>query len=59
MGFHNCIIDDDWNVEFEREQQQSGMHCFFTNPFLFFIFLICAFAETNRTPFDLAECRVN
>jgi NADH-quinone oxidoreductase subunit H len=22
----------------------------------FFIFLICAFAETNRTPFDLAEC---
>jgi NADH-quinone oxidoreductase subunit H len=28
---------------------------FFTT-FLFFIFLICAFAETNRTPFDLAEC---
>jgi NADH-quinone oxidoreductase subunit H len=23
---------------------------------LSYIFLICAFAETNRTPFDLAEC---
>ncbi|GAA4759626.1 MULTISPECIES: NADH-quinone oxidoreductase subunit NuoH [Flavobacterium] len=25
-------------------------------PVSFLIFLICAFAETNRTPFDLAEC---
>lgn len=25
-------------------------------PVGFLIFLICAFAETNRTPFDLAEC---
>ena len=29
---------------------------FFTNHLSFLIFLICAFAETNRTPFDLAEC---
>jgi NADH-quinone oxidoreductase subunit H len=28
----------------------------FYQPISFLIFLICAFAETNRTPFDLAEC---
>jgi NADH-quinone oxidoreductase subunit H len=37
--------------------KQSGMHWnVFYQPLSFFIFLICAFAETNRTPFDLAEC---
>ena len=37
--------------------QQSGMHWnVFYQPLSFIIFLICAFAETNRTPFDLAEC---
>jgi NADH-quinone oxidoreductase subunit H len=40
----------------EIAAQQSGMHWnVFYQP-LPFIFLICAFAETNRTPFDLAEC---
>jgi NADH-quinone oxidoreductase subunit H len=29
---------------------------FFKQPLAFLIFLICAFAETNRTPFDLPEC---
>ena len=37
--------------------QQSGMNWnVFYQPLSFLIFLICAFAETNRTPFDLAEC---
>ncbi|MDW8333715.1 MAG: NADH-quinone oxidoreductase subunit NuoH [Bacteroidia bacterium] len=27
----------------------------FVNPIAFFIFVTCAFAETNRTPFDLVE----
>lgn len=36
---------------------QHGMHWnIFYQPLGFFIFLICSFAETNRTPFDLAEC---
>lgn len=34
----------------------NGLHWnFFLQPLGFFIFLICAFAETNRTPFDLPE----
>lgn len=28
----------------------------FKQPIAFMVFLICAFAETNRTPFDLPEC---
>jgi NADH-quinone oxidoreductase subunit H len=37
--------------------QQAGMNWnVFYQPVGFLIFLICAFAETNRTPFDLAEC---
>jgi NADH-quinone oxidoreductase subunit H len=40
-----------------KSQQQSGMNWnVFYQPLSFLIFLICAFAETNRTPFDLAEC---
>lgn len=37
--------------------QQAGMNWnVFYQPLSFLIFLICAFAETNRTPFDLPEC---
>jgi NADH-quinone oxidoreductase subunit H len=37
-------------------EDQSGWHWnVFTQPLGFLIFLICAFAEANRTPFDLPE----
>lgn len=41
----------------EISLQQSGMNWnIFYQPLGFIIFLVCSFAETNRTPFDLAEC---
>lgn len=41
----------------EIVQQQHGMNWnIFHQPLGFLIFLICAFAETNRSPFDLPEC---
>ncbi len=41
----------------EISLQQAGMNWnVFYQPVGFLIFLICSFAETNRTPFDLAEC---
>lgn len=37
--------------------QQQGMNWnVFYQPIGFFVFVICAFAETNRAPFDLPEC---
>ena len=41
----------------EISAQQAGMNWnVFYQPLSFLIFLICASAEANRTPFDLAEC---
>lgn len=41
----------------EIADQQSGINWnVFYQPIGFLIFLICSFAETNRTPFDLPEC---
>ncbi|RFZ82966.1 NADH-quinone oxidoreductase subunit NuoH [Mucilaginibacter terrenus] len=47
----------------EIAQQQHGFWAngwftwnFFKQPLGFLLFLVCAFAETNRTPFDLPEC---
>jgi NADH-quinone oxidoreductase subunit H len=38
------------------EQQSHGFWNIVYQPLGFLIFLICAFAETNRAPFDLPEC---
>ncbi|PHK24020.1 NADH:ubiquinone oxidoreductase subunit H [Nostoc linckia z15] len=41
----------------EISAQQNGINWnVFYQPVGFLIFLVCSFAETNRTPFDLAEC---
>jgi NADH-quinone oxidoreductase subunit H len=40
----------------EITEQQSDVWNVFVQPLTFLIFLICSFAECNRTPFDLAEC---
>jgi NADH-quinone oxidoreductase subunit H len=37
------------------EQQQAGHYYILLQPLGFLIFLVCAFAECNRTPFDLSE----
>jgi NADH-quinone oxidoreductase subunit H len=37
------------------EQQQTGQYYVLLQPLGFLIFLVCAFAECNRTPFDLSE----
>jgi NADH-quinone oxidoreductase subunit H len=37
------------------EQQQEGHYYVLYQPIGFLIFLVCAFAECNRTPFDLSE----
>lgn len=38
------------------EAQQNGHWNILYQPLGFLIFLVCAFAECNRTPFDLPEC---
>ncbi|MFM7823708.1 MAG: NADH-quinone oxidoreductase subunit NuoH, partial [Bacteroidota bacterium] len=38
------------------ESQPGGSWNVLVQPLGFLLFLICAFAETNRTPFDLPEC---
>src|ERR1700742_3534685 len=41
----------------ETAEQQHGWHWNIVyQPLGFLIFIVCAFAETNRTPFDLPEC---
>jgi NADH-quinone oxidoreductase subunit H len=37
------------------EQQLDGVYYVLYQPLGFLIFLVCAFAECNRTPFDLSE----
>lgn len=38
------------------EQQHGGNWNILYQPLGFLIFIVCSFAETNRTPFDLPEC---
>ncbi|MBB4034564.1 NADH-quinone oxidoreductase subunit H [Dysgonomonas hofstadii] len=38
------------------QQQANGVWNIILQPLTFIIFLVCSFAECNRTPFDLAEC---
>ena len=41
----------------EITEQQHGWHWnVIKQPLGFLLFIVCAFAETNRTPFDLPEC---
>ncbi len=41
----------------EIVEQQSGFNWnIFVQPLGFLLFIVCAFAECNRTPFDLPEC---
>lgn len=41
----------------EIAEQQHGLNWnIFYQPLGFLVFLVCSFAETNRTPFDLPEC---
>ena len=41
----------------EIAEQQHGFHWnVWRQPLGFILFLVCAFAETNRSPFDLPEC---
>ncbi len=41
----------------EIVEQQHGIHWnVFVQPLGFLLFIVCAFAECNRTPFDLPEC---
>jgi NADH-quinone oxidoreductase subunit H len=41
----------------EQQSEWHGMNWYILKqPLGFLIFLICSFAETNRTPFDLPEC---
>ncbi|MBP1649891.1 MAG: dehydrogenase (quinone) [Bacteroidetes bacterium] len=41
--------------EIVEQQRHGGVWNVFVQPLGFIIFLICSFAETNRSPFDLAE----
>jgi len=50
------LFNNSFNIRDIVDAQQYGQWNVFYQPLGFLIFLICAFAECNRTPFDLPEC---
>jgi len=50
------LVTNSLSFKVIAEQQHSWHWNFFYQPLGFLIFLVCAFAETNRVPFDLPEC---
>ncbi len=51
-----AILTGTLRLETIVQQQIDGCWFVLTQPLVFVIFLTCIFAETNRAPFDLAEC---
>lgn len=49
------LVTGNLNLQEMVQQQQGGMWNVIKQPLGFLIFIICAFAECNRTPFDLPE----
>jgi NADH-quinone oxidoreductase subunit H len=49
------LVTGTLNIKEIVEQQSQGWNVW-VQPLGFLIFMICSFAETNRVPFDLAEC---
>ena len=49
------MITGSLNLKEMVQQQQAGYWNIVYQPLGFFLFLICAFAECNRAPFDLSE----
>ncbi|NMH28702.1 NADH-quinone oxidoreductase subunit NuoH [Flavobacterium silvaticum] len=50
------MMSGDLSLKTISEQQAEWHWNVLYQPLGFIIFLVCSFAETNRTPFDLAEC---
>ncbi len=50
------MMDGSLSIRHIAEGQHGMKWNVFYQPVGFLIFLVCSFAETNRTPFDLAEC---
>ena len=50
------VLNGSLGLEKIVDQQIAGVWNIFLQPVTFLIFLVCVFAETNRLPFDLAEC---
>jgi NADH-quinone oxidoreductase subunit H len=51
------LVTGDTSMRTIVQQQDSFLHMnVWKQPLAFIIYLVCAFAELNRAPFDMAEC---